>query len=94
MSTVVVNSATLRELLNAAARTAQAHRDTEAECYVLGQLEATANLAYILVAGSGDVELAVPATGAGCAGTSLRAGKGPRQRLLYHVLTGRFSCRV
>lgn len=57
MSTVVVNSATLRELLNAAARTAQAHRDTEAECYVLGQLEATANLAYILVAGSGDVEL-------------------------------------
>lgn len=57
MGTLMVNSALLRELLNAAERTALAHRDAEAECYVLGQLEATTNFVYILVAGHGDEEL-------------------------------------
>ena len=57
MGTVMVNTDLLRELLNAAARTALAHRGSDVECYVLGQLEATANLAYILAAGSGDDDL-------------------------------------
>ncbi|MCP5017710.1 MAG: hypothetical protein GY938_20925 [Ketobacter sp.] len=47
----------LRELLNAASRTALTHRGSEHESYVLGQLEATANMAYVLVAGSGHDEL-------------------------------------
>ncbi len=47
----------LRELLNAASRTALTHRGSEHEAYVLGQLEATANLAYVLAAGSGNDEL-------------------------------------
>ena len=34
-----------------------AHRGGDVECYVLGQLEATANFAYILAAGSGDEDL-------------------------------------
>lgn len=57
MGTVLVNTDLLRELLNAAARTALTHRGSEHEQYVLGQLEATANLAYVLSAGSGDDEL-------------------------------------
>jgi hypothetical protein len=57
MGTVLVNTDLLRELLNAAARTALAHRGSEHEQYVLGQLEATANLAYVMSAGSGDDEL-------------------------------------
>lgn len=57
MSSVLVNTELLRELLNAASRTALAHRGSDAECYVLGQLEATANFAYVLAAGSGDDEL-------------------------------------
>lgn len=57
MGTVLVNTDLLRELLNAAARTARAHRGSDVECYVLGQLEATANFAYVLAAGSGDDEL-------------------------------------
>ena len=57
MGSVQVNLDLLRELLNAAARTALAHRGSEVECYVLGQLEATANFAYILAAGAGDEEL-------------------------------------
>lgn len=57
MGTVLVNTDLLRELLNAAARTALAHRGSEHEQYVLGQLEATANLAYVLSAGAGDEEL-------------------------------------
>lgn len=57
MGTVLVNTDLLRELLNAAARTALTHRGSEHECYVLGQLEATANFAYVLTAGSGDEEL-------------------------------------
>ena len=49
----------LRELLNAASRTAMAHRGSEHEAYVLGQLEATANLAYVVAQGLGldDLEL-------------------------------------
>lgn len=57
MGTVLVNTELLRELLNAASRTALAHRGSDVECYVLGQLEATANFAYVLAAGSGDDEL-------------------------------------
>lgn len=57
MGTVLVNTDLLRELLNAAARTALTHRGSDHECYVLGQLEATANFAYVLLAGAGDEEL-------------------------------------
>ena len=47
----------LRELVNASARTALSHRNDVHEQYVLGQLEATANLVYIISAGSGNDEL-------------------------------------
>ncbi|HVK99064.1 MAG TPA: hypothetical protein VM553_04595 [Dongiaceae bacterium] len=57
MSNVLINTDLLRELLNAAARTALTHRGSDHEPYVLGQLEATANFAYVLAAGSGDSEL-------------------------------------
>ncbi len=57
MKSVLVNTDLLRELLNASARTALAHRGSDVECYVLGQLEATANLAYILATGAGDDDL-------------------------------------
>jgi len=57
MGTVLVNTDLLRELLNAASRTALTHRGSDHECYVLGQLEATANFAYVLAAGSGNEEL-------------------------------------
>ena len=57
MGTLLVNTELLRELLNAASRTALTHRGSESECYVLGQLEATANFAYVLIAGSGEEEL-------------------------------------
>ncbi len=57
MGTLLVNTEMLRELLNAASRTALTHRGSEHECYVLGQLEATANFVYILVAGSGNEDL-------------------------------------
>lgn len=57
MVSVTINTELLRELLNAAARTALTHRGSDHETYVLGQLEATANFAYVLAAGSGDAEL-------------------------------------
>lgn len=57
MSRLNVDVELLRELLNAASRTAHVHRGSEHECYVLGQLEATANMAYVMVAGSGNEEL-------------------------------------
>jgi len=57
MTGVSVDVEVLKELLNAAARSAMLERGTEHECYVLGQLEATANMAYALIAGSGHVEL-------------------------------------
>ncbi|RLU00393.1 hypothetical protein [Ketobacter sp.] len=57
MSRVSVDVELLRELLNAASRTALTHRGSEHECYVLGQLEATANMAYVLCAGSDNEEL-------------------------------------
>ena len=57
MGAVGIEVDMLQELLEAAARTALSHRDTEHECYVLGQLEATANMIYALLAGSGHVEL-------------------------------------
>lgn len=41
------------ELLNAATRTALAHRNDAHEMYVLGQLEATANIIYILTVSQG-----------------------------------------
>lgn len=52
-----IDAAMLRELLNAAAGTALSHRGSAHEGYVLGQLEATANFAYVLAAGSGQDEL-------------------------------------
>lgn len=57
MGTVLVNTDLLRELLNAASRTALTHRGSDHECYVLGQLEATANFAYVLAAGTDNEEL-------------------------------------
>ena len=57
MDQLKVDAELLRELLNAASRTALTHRGSEHECYVLGQLEATANMAYVLCAGSGNDEL-------------------------------------
>lgn len=41
------------ELLNAATRTALAHRNDTNEMYVLGQLEATANVIYVLAVSQG-----------------------------------------
>ena len=46
----------LRALLDAALRTARSHRGKSRELYVLGQLEATANTAYVLAAGKVDYE--------------------------------------
>lgn len=57
MNRLNVDVELLRELLNAAARTALTHRGSEHECYVLGQLEATANMAYVLAASSDNEEL-------------------------------------
>ena len=57
MTNVLINTDLLRELLNAASRTALSHRGSEHESYVLGQLEATANFAYVLAAGAGDADL-------------------------------------
>jgi hypothetical protein len=59
MSTLNVDVELLRELLNAASRTALMNRGSEHERYVLGQLEATANFAYVLAAGSGNEELEI-----------------------------------
>jgi hypothetical protein len=49
----------LKQLLDAATGTALAHRDTPSELYALGQLEATANMAFIMAAGQGFHELEV-----------------------------------
>ncbi len=57
MGSLSVDKDLLRELLNAASRTALSHRGSEHEAYVLGQMEATANFAYVLLAGQGDEEL-------------------------------------
>lgn len=57
MERMSVDAELLRELLNAASRTALSHRGSEHECYVLGQLEATANMAYVLCASSENEEL-------------------------------------
>lgn len=57
MSSINVDTELLRELLNAAARTAMTHRGSDHEAYVLGQLEATANMVYVQVAGSHNEEL-------------------------------------
>lgn len=56
MSQFEVDVELLRALLDAAVRTARSHRGKPRELYVLGQLEATANMAYILAAGSVDHE--------------------------------------
>ncbi|MCG8669640.1 MAG: hypothetical protein MI867_09545 [Pseudomonadales bacterium] len=57
MNDISIDSAMLRSLLDAAAMTALNHRGNERELYVLGQLETTANIAYILCAGKVDYEL-------------------------------------
>ena len=59
MSSLDVSTNLLRELLSAAAGTALTHRGSEFETYVLGQLEATANLVYVLCSNSGDEELEI-----------------------------------
>ncbi|MCG8311635.1 MAG: hypothetical protein MI976_00325 [Pseudomonadales bacterium] len=51
-----VDKELLNALLDAARCTALSHRGKERELYVLGQLEATANLAYILTAGNVEYE--------------------------------------
>ena len=43
-----VDKLLLRSLLDAANSTAISHRDAPREAYALGQLEATANMAYII----------------------------------------------
>lgn len=57
MSNLDVDLEMLRALLDAASMTALSHRGDERELYVLGQLEATANMAYILSVGKVDNEL-------------------------------------
>ncbi|PIE40617.1 MAG: hypothetical protein CSA49_07615 [Gammaproteobacteria bacterium] len=51
MSSINVDIEMLKELLDAAATTALSHRGDQQELYVLGQLEATANMAYIIGVG-------------------------------------------
>ena len=56
MTDLSVDQEMLRALLDAASMTALSHRDDSRELYVLGQLETTANIAYILSAGEVDYE--------------------------------------
>lgn len=53
VSMVTLDPALMLELLNAATRTALAHRNDAHEMYVLGQLEATANVIYVLAVSQG-----------------------------------------
>ncbi|MDY6919360.1 MAG: hypothetical protein SV765_04005 [Pseudomonadota bacterium] len=57
MEKLKVDSELLKELVTAAYKTAFRHRGSDHEPYVLGQLEATANMAYVLAAGNGNDEL-------------------------------------
>lgn len=50
---VTLDPSLMLELLNAATRTAMAHRNDANEMYVLGQLEATANVIYVLAVSQG-----------------------------------------
>lgn len=54
---VPVDPDLMMELLNAAKRTALAHRNQPNERFVLGQMEATANAVYIMVVSQGLDEL-------------------------------------
>lgn len=56
MAVVDVDIELLRALLDAALRTSLSHRGKPRELYVLGQLEATANMAYVMTAGKVDNE--------------------------------------
>lgn len=56
MSQLEVDVELLRALLDAALQTARSHRGKPRELYVLGQLEATANMAYILAAAKVEYE--------------------------------------
>lgn len=56
MSRLDVDIEMLRALLDAASMTALSHRGDARELYVLGQLEATANMAYVLAVGKVDYE--------------------------------------
>lgn len=47
----------MAQLLDAAMATAFAHRDAPGEIYALGQMEATANMVYVMVVGQGFNEL-------------------------------------
>lgn len=47
----------LHELVSASSRTALTHRGDQHEEYVLGQLEATANIVYVLSVETGNTEL-------------------------------------
>lgn len=51
--TVTLDPSLMLELLNAATRTALAHRNDTNEMYVLGQMEATANVIYVLAVSQG-----------------------------------------
>lgn len=51
--TVTLDPSLMLELLNAATRTALAHRNDTHEMYVLGQMEATANVIYVLAVSQG-----------------------------------------
>ncbi len=53
VESVSLDPALMLELLNAATRTALAHRNDANEMYVLGQLEATANVIYVLAVSQG-----------------------------------------
>ena len=56
MSDIEVDVELLRGLLDAAVGTARTHRGQSSELYVLGQLEATANIAYIMAVGKLEYE--------------------------------------
>lgn len=56
MSDLSVDKEMLRALLDAASMTALSHRGSSIELYVLGQLEATANMAYLLSVGKVEYE--------------------------------------
>jgi hypothetical protein len=53
VESVTLDPSLMLELLNAATRTALAHRNDANEMYVLGQLEATANVIYVLAVSQG-----------------------------------------
>jgi hypothetical protein len=57
IESVPVQPDLMGQLLDAAMATAFAHRDAPGEMYALGQMEATANMVYVMIVGQGFNEL-------------------------------------